>query len=237
MSGRGIRRFYKESGVAAEGSGFVVVLDGRPIRTPLRALLSLPNAPLAEAIAAEWRAQGDFIRPFTMPLTQLANTALDRMGDAARAPMIDQMLRFAATDLLCYRADHPVELAERQETLWRPILDWLAIRYDASLAVTAGIMAIPQALSTLRALRAALESLDAFTLAVVQSVAAASGSLALGLALADGRVSADEAFSLAHVDETFQSEYWGEDEEAVRRRDSIHADMRAAATFLTLAGQ
>lgn len=232
---RGIRRFFKEVGVEAGVDGCLVVLDGRPVRTPLRALLCLPSAPLAEAVAAEWRAQETVIRPFTMPLTQLASTALDRM--TARAAVEDALLRFAATDLLCYRADHPQELAERQAALWQPILDWLVFRFDAPLAVTTGITAIPQPPASLRALRRAVEETDAFTLAAVQSVAAACGSLVLALALAEGRLSADEAFAAAQVEETFQVEHWGVDEEALCRREQLLADVRAAAAFLSLARQ
>ncbi|MBF0129324.1 MAG: ATPase [Alphaproteobacteria bacterium] len=233
---RNARRFYGDVGVEVVDAGFLVVLDRRPVRTPMRALLCLPNASLADAVASEWRAQGEVVRPSSMPLTQLANTAIDRLTDApVRASMISEIMRFATADLLCYRADHPPELAERQAAAWQPVLDWLEARFGAPLTVTPGLLAVSQPEPSLLALRRVLEACGGFPLAGVQSAATVCGSLALALALREGRLSAEEVFAASHVDEHFQAEQWGEDAEAGRRRDHLRDDVRAAALFLSLA--
>lgn len=231
-----MKRVYKTVAVAeAEpGEGWEIHLDGRPLRTPGRVRLVLRQKALADAIAAEWDAQAAEVRPDTMPLMQLASTAVDRVA-AAREAIVDGVVRYAGTDLLCYRADatQPV-LQERQARVWQPILDWAALRHDARLAVCAGLMPVEQPQGAVRALRAAVEALDDMTLSGVQNATAALGSLVLALALLEGRISAEEAFEVSQLDETFQIEQWGEDVEAVRRRQAIRADILSTRRFLDL---
>ena len=230
-----IKRFYKGVSVteAAEG-GLSILLDSKPVRTPAGKPLVLPPAPpLADAVAAEWDAQTDHIRPWTMPLTQLAATALDRVGPE-RPVITQQLLGFAATDLLCYRVDFPHALRERQEQSWQPLLDWLAETLGARLDVTFGLTAIEQSADSLAAIARRLESYDVWTLTAAQSAAAAAGSTVLALGLAEGRLDGQQVFALAQLDETFQMEQWGEDYEAADRRRRLESDIAAAATLLAL---
>jgi chaperone required for assembly of F1-ATPase len=228
------KRFYGEVGVGRSGTGFTVTLDGRPLQSPAGTAFILPAKELAQAIAAEWRDQEEEIRFHTMPLTVLAGAAIDRTGKERR-DVIDHALEYAGADLLCYRAEAPSELVLRQQARWQPLLDWLADAYGARLAVTAGIAHVDQPKPALLSLRAAVEALDDFELAVLSSATAACGSLVLGLALTAGRIDAEAAFDVSQLDETFQSEKWGEDAEAAERRRRLKADIEAAAAFLKLA--
>jgi len=230
---RTIKRFYKQSGVAATEDGFAIQLDGRSVKTPAGKALVVPGADLAAAIAAEWAEQGEFIRPATMPLTQLASTALDRVGPE-RPVIVEQLHHYARTDLLCYRADFPPDLAVRQREAWQPLLDWAAAELAAPLAVTVGVMAVEQPPSALAALAERLESYDVWRLAAIQSACAAAGSLVLALALGEGRLGADEVFRLSQLDELYQAEKWGEDYEAIDRRAELERDIQAAARLLAL---
>lgn len=236
MRGAAERRLYdKVDVVPATGGAFAVALDGRPARTPEDTELALPSPALARAVADEWRAQGETINPESMPLTRLAATAIDRIG-AGRRGVIDQVLKYAGTDLLCYRAETPEELASQQHECWQPLLDWAADALGAPLRVTAGVSPVAQPEASLRALRTSVEALDDMELAVLSTVTAASGSLIIALALVCGRVGADEAFEVSWVDETFQISRWGEDAEAEDRRRRLRGDIRAAADFLGLLG-
>jgi chaperone required for assembly of F1-ATPase len=230
-----VRRVYK--GVAArpvEG-GWGVFLDNRPLRTPAKRELTVPSAALAEAIAAEWDAQITDIRPERMPLTRLAATALDRTANERRTVVAD-VANYAGTDLVCYRADGPPALVARQEATWQPLLDWAASRYDAGLAVTAGIVPAPQPEASLKVFAGAVAALDDFRLTALQAATAACGSLVIALALFEGRLDATAAFAASQLDETFQIEAWGEDAEAAKRRELLAADIDAAARFLALLG-
>lgn len=227
------KRFYGEVGVGRAGTGFTVTLDGRPLQSPAGTAFILPAKELAQAIAAEWRAQEEDIRFHTMPLTALAGAAIDRAGKERRE-VIDHALQYAGADLLCYRAEAPLDLVLRQQARWQPLLDWLADAYGARLAVTAGIAHVDQPKPALRSLRAAVEALDDFELAALSSATAACGSLVVGLALTAGRIDAEAAFEAAQLDESYQIERWGEDPEAVRRRAAIKADLDAAAQLMAL---
>lgn len=226
-----MKRVYKQVSVEAVDGGWEVRLDGRPVRTPARQPLHLPTRALADAVAAEWDAQADAVRPNTMPLTQLANVAVDRARDQ-HPQMVEAVAAYAGTDLLCYRADTPPALAERQRRDWQPLLDWCALRHDALLAPTVGIVHRPQSAEALAALRAAVEDLDPWRLAALQNAVGATGSLVIALALLDGRVTPAEAFALSQLDELFQAEQWGEDAEAARRRAGILADLEATGRFI-----
>jgi chaperone required for assembly of F1-ATPase len=218
------KRFWTEVQVILEGEGFAVTLDGRSVRTPLKAPLVMPTRGFAEEVAAEWAAQGERLDPNTMPATRLANAAIDKVG-AQRDEVVDLLSAYGGTDLLCYRAEGPAKLVERQRAAWDPLLAWAAEALGADLATGAGVMPVAQAEEDLGRLREPLEAMDDFALAAFHDLVALSGSLVLALAVAEGRLSAEEAWRLSRLDEEFQIEEWGEDEEAAeasaRRRQAF----------------
>lgn len=225
------KRFYKQVTVGAEGGKYRILLDGRPLRTPAKALLELPVEAAAEALAAEWRAQGDKVNPAQMPLTRLANTAIDRISGNRNA-VIDEICRYGASDLLCYRADGPDALVARQAAAWDGLLDWLAEAHAVRLAVTTGIVFIEQEAEDLARLRRIVEGFDDFTLVGLHTLTTIAGSCVIGLAVVAGRLSAPEAAALSSIDETFQAELWGEDAEMMARLRSRAAELAAAAEFI-----
>lgn len=225
-----MKRFYKTVSVEARDEGLAVMLDGRPVRTPAKALLVVPHRMLAEAVAGEWDAQGEEVRPTEMPLTAIACTAIDLVAKD-RAAACEELLSFAEHELLCYRAEGPEELVARQEQVWRPLLDWLEATHRARLTVGSGLLALQQPAEALAALRGVLEGYDALALTGLATAVRACGSLVVGLALAERRLSAAEAFAASELEETFQIERWGEDPIAGERRDGIRRDLEAAARF------
>jgi chaperone required for assembly of F1-ATPase len=227
-----MRRFYKDVTVEKAAGGFRFLLDGKPVQTPARRPLSLPTEALTEAIAQEWRDQDEEMRPAAMPLTRLVNTVLDGV-QATRAEVIAAILRFGENDLLSYRVETPVELAARQLD-WNVLLDWAAERHDAKLSVTSGIQHVEQPAETLAAFRRAVEARDDFELAALHVLASITGSLVLGLTVLDGRLSAQEAFALSRLDETYQAEKWGRDHEAEGRATRLAAEMEHAAELVRL---
>lgn len=231
-----MKRAYKTVATRTTESGWGIALDRRPMRTPGKNDLILPTEPLAAAIAAEWEAQQDEVRPATMPLTRLAATAIDRTAPL-RDRVVAETASYAGTDLVCYRADHPPELAARQHSVWQPLIDWATLRYDASLTVTSGVIPARQSPAALNALAAAVAAQDDFGLTALHTLTAACGSLVIALALIENRLDADAAFAAAQLDETFQIEAWGEDSEAAQRRRALAADIAAAARFLALLDQ
>jgi chaperone required for assembly of F1-ATPase len=228
-----MKRFYQQVSATAGADGFAVQLDARPVRTPAKALLTLPTRALAEAIAAEWRAQEREIRPATMPLTQLASTTLDLTG-RQRQTVIDQVAAYAGTDLVCYRVDQPAELVAREAAVWQPLLDWVMLSYDAALQVGRSLMPRPQPEGACAALRAAVAGYDDGLLTALQLATTSAGSLVIGLALIEGRIDAGQAFEAAELHESYQLERWGEDPDATRRRRALAADLEAARGFADL---
>lgn len=229
-----MKRFYAEVTTAlVEGGGFSVLLDGRPVRTPARAVLAVPSEPLAQAIAAEWRAQGEEVQPDGMRLMRLATTALDLMP-ARRDDAIAEIAGHGATELLCYRAESPRELAARQAAVWQPWLDWAARQHDAPLVVVPGIMPVAQPEAALKALRAAVARLDDWRLVGLHAAVTTLGSLVLGLALEQGAIGAEAALEAALLDELFEIAQWGEDAEQTRRHQRLGADLAAAELYLRL---
>jgi chaperone required for assembly of F1-ATPase len=226
-----MKRFYNEVSVAAGVDGHRILLDGRPVRSPARQLLVMPSAALAEAVAGEWRAQGETIERAGMGLTRLVSTALDRMP-ALRGAAIDEALGYALTDLLCYRAAEPVELAERQERAWQPWLDWLAEAHGVRLVVTTTMLPVSQPEPALARLRAAIEALDDWRLVGLHGATTALGSLVLGLALLDSEIDAEQALAASLLDELFEIERWGRERDALRRQQVLRRDVAAAASFL-----
>jgi chaperone required for assembly of F1-ATPase len=229
-----MKRFYKNVAVSATpDGGYTVLFDGKAVKTPKRAMLSLPKLPLAEAIAEEWRGQGETIDPQTMPLTRLAFAAIDVVMPK-REQIAQQILRHAESDLLCYRAEDPPELVTRQAHAWDPLLDWAAETYRARLRVGFGIRPVPQPSDALAELEQAIARFDGFELAALRTATTLTGSLILALALAEGKVTVEEAFAAATLDETFQAEKWGREPEAERRRQRLFAELAAADRFLRL---
>ena len=226
-----MKRFYREVTIAPAEHGHGVLLDGRPMRTPARQVLAVPTASLAEAIAAEWRAQAETIRPDAMPLTRLASTAIDRMP-AQRQAAIDEVVAYADTDLVCYRAAEPFELVQRQQHAWQPMLDWVSATYGVKLAVTTSILQFAQPAAVRDRLRGALEDLGDWPLVGMHAATRALGSLVLGLCLLHGRLDADAALAASLLDELFEIERWGSDVEAERRHAVLRRDLIAAAQFL-----
>ena len=230
-----MKKFYQSVAVEPREGGYAVLLDGKPIKTPAGKPLLAPTPALAEGIAAEWRGQGERVRPAAMPLTQLLNTALDRMAEGkVREAAVAEVAGYAATDLVCFRAPHPPSLAERQRAAWQPLLDWLAERHGAALAVTESLAAPAHAPDVEARIAAAVEAHDALRLAALHHATGALGSVVIALALAAGRLDAVAAFEAAHLDELHQMAEWGEDAEAAARLARIRADVAAAAEFLRL---
>lgn len=233
MTVRTVSRFYKTVAVVQDGESFVVHLDGKPVKTPRRAVLALPNRLLAEAIAEEWAAQHDKIDPKSMPLTQLANTAIALVPEH-HAKAAEQILDYGKSDLLCYRAEAPAELVHRQAAQWDPLLDWADDMFDARLVTGQGIAFIEQPAASLLALEKAVWRRDAFGLVGLHAAATTTGSLVLALALAEGRLAAGEVLALALLDETWQAEKWGRDAAAVAHEARLRTDLEAAERFLRL---
>lgn len=232
-----MKRFYKQTAVDAGDGGFRVLLDGRPMRTPAKTLLVVPTEPLAEAIAGEWHdiPEKAEINVSYLALTRLAATGLDRVT-SQRARVIDDTAKYAASDLLCYRATDPPSLVQRQSELWQPLLDWAAERYDARLAVVSGTTFVSQPHGALAALRGAVTAHGDLALSALFNLTHISGSLVIALAVSEGRLSAADAFTAAQLDELFQIERWGEDPIATLRHDGIRRDLEAGARFLALLG-
>lgn len=230
-----MKRFYKDAGAQPDvaGAGLAIQLDGRPVRTPARAPLIVPTAALAAAIVTEWQAQGDKIDPRTMPMTGLANAAIDRVAPDPE-PFVAVLAPYAETDLLCYRAESPPELIEREVAAWDPLLAWARARYDVAFDLASGIVHRPQPEATVSRLTTALAARDPFALAAMSPLVTIGGSLVTALALAEGQIDADAAFDATHLDEIWQAEQWGEDYLATEARDLRRADFVAAARFLTL---
>ncbi len=219
-----MKRFWKDVTVEAGA----ILLDGRAVRTPAREPLVLPTPTLAEAVADEWRAVGAEIDPRTMPLTGYANAAIDKIAPN-RAVFAAGLASYGETDLLCYRAENPPELAERQVQIWDPLLDWARARYDVAFVVTAGIVHRAQPPETLARLATAVAARSPFELASLSPVVTIGGSLVVALMLAEDAIDAEAAFEATHLDELWQAELWGEewmaaDARALRRADFVSAD-------------
>ncbi|MFQ5775419.1 MAG: ATP12 family chaperone protein [Kiloniellaceae bacterium] len=232
------KRFYETAVAQARtaAEGYRILLDGRPVRTPAKAELSVPTRALATAVAAEWSGQGAEVDLRSMPLTALACTAIDLVRPN-RARVVGNVAAYAGHDLVCYRAETPADLAARQHAVWQPLLDWAALAFDAPLTVTAGVVSAPQPPLALAALRRAVERLSDMELAALSCAVTAAGSLVIGLALAEGRIGAEEAFAAAQLDELYQAERWGEDPEAAQRRKAIRSELEAAARVFDLLGR
>ena len=228
------KRFYTTAGVADAPQGFAVVLDGRTIKTPAKRDLVAPARGIAGAIAAEWDAQADMINPASMPLTRLANSVIDGVTDRAQE-VADDIAKYLQSDALFYRADHPEALVARQAQLWDPVLFWAADRFGAHFILAQGIMYVSQPAEAIAAARAAMPA-DGWQLGALHTVTTLTGSALLALALAHRHLDADAVWRAAHVDEDWNAEKWGADDEVVARRAVRLADFTAATTVLAALG-
>lgn len=224
-----MKRFWKD--VTIEGEG--IALDGKPVRTPGRVPLTLPTPQLAEAVAEEWREVSDTIDPRRMPLTGLANAAIDRVAPH-RDSFAAGLAAYGDSDLLCYRAEAPDPLVERQLAAWDPLLAWARGRYDVHFETTAGVMHRAQPEATIRRLGDAVAALDPFRLAGLSPIVTVTGSLVAALALVEGAADAESIWRAAQIDEAWQAEMWGEDELAVATTAAHRADFDAGVRFLGL---
>jgi chaperone required for assembly of F1-ATPase len=223
------KRFYKSVSIAEREEGFAIELDGKPVRTPARLILAVPTEALARLVAAEWDAQAEIIDPAAMPVTRLVNTALDGVATDTQA-VFEDILRFSSSDLLCYRADGPDLLVARQRERWDPVLDWAADDLGARFILIEGVMHHEQPREAVAAFGGTLRKYDgALDLAALHTVTTLTGSALLALALAEERLSMQEVWSLAHLDEDWTNEHWGSDDEAEMRRAKRFEDFKAAA--------
>lgn len=230
-----MRRFWKEVTVERDDAGWAVRLDGRAVRTPARASLSVPNRVLADAIAEEWRSVGDEIDPSEMPLTGFANAAIDRVAPERQA-FAAGLARYAEADLASYRSEWPPELVERQEQSWDPLLAWARRRYDVDFATTSRVMHVPQPPATVDRLAHEVTAFDPFRLAGLSSLVTIGGSLIAGLAVLEKAIPTEEAWAAVSLDERWQLEQWGSDAEAQKALENRRRDFLAAARFLELLG-
>jgi chaperone required for assembly of F1-ATPase len=225
------KRFYSQAHVGeTEGGGFPLLLDDKPVKTPARRSLAAPSKALAEAIAAEWNAQTELIDPWRMPLTRLANAVIDAVADAA-GPVADEVAQYLVADLLCYRAEAPPGLVERQTQAWDPVLAWANEALGARLKPVQGIVHVAQPAEAVVAARAKIPA-DPWRLGAVSMITTLTGSALLALALAHGELEADAAWAAAHVDEDWQMSQWGRDDAALERRAYHRAEFQAAVAVL-----
>lgn len=235
MSVWSARKFWTTATAVPVEGGFTVHLDARPVRTPLKAPLVLPTLALAEAVAAEWDAQDGKVNPETMPFTRTANSAIDKV-----APQFDavaaMLAEYGGSDLLCYRAEGPPDLVARQAEAWDPILIWAYETLGADLVVTTGVIHVAQAPESLVTLHQKVGEMTPFQLSAFHDLVALSGSLVLALAVTEGRLTAEEAWSLSRIDEDWQISLWGEDEEAAEVTARKRAAFLQADRFFGLCG-
>lgn len=233
-----MKRFWDRVETGEKSGGYAVLLDGKPMRIPGGAPLLVRSGPLAEAIAAEWRAaggeRGGTLSLEEVPLTRLAGTAQERIAPDP-GPVARELARYAETDLLCYRAERPEALMVRQARTWQPWLDWLERRHGARLVSTEGVIYLAQDSAALERVRAVMAVQTPETLAGLGLAVPSLGSAVLGLALAEGALDAEGANQAASLDEVFETELWGEDAEAVRRRAQVAEDVALAERFIRLA--
>jgi chaperone required for assembly of F1-ATPase len=228
-----MKRFWKDVSVVPGESGWAIRLDGRPVRTPARAELVVPSETVANAIAEEWRSVADDIDPGAMPLTGLANAAIDRVSPERQA-FAGGLARYAEADLACYRSEWPPELVERQKTAWDPLLAWARRRYDVDFSTTSGLMHVPQPQATVERLAHAVGALESFHLAGLSPLVSIGGSLIAGLAVVERAMTADQVWQAVTVDERWQLEQWGGDKEAEAALENKRRDFIAGARFVEL---
>jgi chaperone required for assembly of F1-ATPase len=224
------KRFYAKASVVEAPNGFAITLDDKPIRTPSGRPLVVPNREIADAISAEWEAQKETINPLAMPLTRFANSVVDAVVDRVEA-VADDVAKYFASDLLFYRASHPEALVAREAAHWDPVVFWAADALGAHFILAEGIVHVRQPDQAIEAARAALPA-DPWAIAALHVLTTLTGSALLALALMHGVVDQDQAWAAAHVDEDWNIEQWGVDEEVAARRAARLVDFKAAASIL-----
>jgi len=224
------KRFYADAGVGETDGGFTVTLDGKPIKTPSGRTVIVPVRSLAEMIAAEWNAQGEFIEPLTMPATRFANSVVQGVADNVDA-VTDDVAKYFGSDLLFYRAGHPEELVAREATHWDPVLFWVKDALGAHFILAEGVMHVRQPDSAVAAARGALPG-DPWAIAALHLITTLTGSALLALALFRGVIDPEQAWAAAHVDEDWNAEKWGVDEEVASRRAAKSVDFNAVVAVL-----
>ena len=226
------KRFYKSVTVAPGNGDFAVLLDGKSVRTPAKAVLALPSETAANLVAAEWQAQQEHIDPATMPVTRLVNTALDGVAGNIQ-PVLEDIVRFASNDLLFYRASFPEMLVENQRNHWDPVLDWIAAKTGARFETVEGVMHIAQTREAITLFSSRLRAYETpLALACLHTMTTLTGSALIAYALAEGELDLDAAWAAAHVDEDYNIAQWGEDYEVAKRREQRHREMQAAHDLL-----
>lgn len=222
------KRFWQAAGVTEAEGGFAIALDGRAVRTPAKAALVVPSRAMAQAIAAEWDAQEGTVRPETMPVTRAANAAIDKVR-TQQTEVAAHIAAYGGTDLLCYRAEGPEPLVERQARAWDPLLDWAEAACGLRLVVTQGVVPVAQPEMALIALADRVAAMDEWQLAALHDLVGITGSLVLGLAVAEGRIDGETAWTLSRIDEDWQIAQWGDDAEeaelaALKRQALLNAE-------------
>lgn len=230
------KRFYKDVSVKSDADQFQVFLDERIIKTPMKSTLAVDSKALAEAIAEEWASQGEEIDSETMIFTKLANTAIDRVA-TRRNDILSELVSYGGNDLLCYRASDPASLVEKETKVWDPFLNWFKEEYDIRLALAAGVIHVSQSPSELDKLSSIYDKQDEFTLTALHNMTTMIGSALLPLALLLGKWEPEAIWEAAHVEEDFQIERWGEDEEAQKRRKKRHEEFLLTHKFYELASR
>jgi chaperone required for assembly of F1-ATPase len=225
------RRFYTTASIAGDDRRWAIHLDGKPLRTPLKVPLQLPTRALAEAVVAEWQAQTETLDPLTMPLTKLANTAIDRV-EPNRPRIIGEIVKFAGSDLVCYRATEPARLRARQAAAWDGVLTWAQQALDARFEIVSGLVFRAQPAAALNAVRDCLAGRSCWALAAIHNMTTLTGSALLALMVTKKAITGARASSAAHVDEDWQIEHWGADAEAEARRAARGCEFDAAVRFL-----
>jgi chaperone required for assembly of F1-ATPase len=228
-----MKRFWKDVAAEREGEGWSIKLDGRPVRTPARINLVIPTAALAEAVAQEWRSVGETIDPRAMPLTGLANAAIDRVASERQA-FAGGLARYAEADLACYRSEWPPDLVQRQASSWDALLAWGRRRYDVDFSTTSGLLHVPQPQATIERFSHEVASLDPFRLAGLSPLVTTGGSLVAGLAVLENAFTPEQAWDAVSIDDRWQLEQWGVDAEAELALENRKRDFLAAARFLEL---
>lgn len=235
MTGWTAKKFWIEVAVTEVDGGFGVALDARPVRTPLKSVMVMPTRAFAEAVADEWRAVDKTVDPNVMPMTRAANSALDKVT-LQRADVVEMLAAYGTSDLLCYRAEQPVALVARQHAVWQPWIDWAEAELGARLRITQGIVPIEQDAEAAARLRAELDGLSAFQLTGVHDLITISGSLVLALAVVKGALSGEDAWEASRLDEMWQIEQWGADDEAEDLARIKRADFLRGYQVYSLSG-
>lgn len=228
-----MKRFFKEVSVDQHDNMYVVLLDGKKIKTPEKSLCLMPTAEMAEAIADEWNAQEEDVDPNSMPLTKLINTSIDRV-EKRRDDLIEELVKFAGADQVCYRADYPPELVALQNKIWNPLLSLMKETYGTSLRVVTGVIFTEQDAQEVSKIRKLIEEVESFKLMALYTMITVTGSVTVGFSLFKGHLGLNEAWEAGQLDENFQISQWGSDEEAEQRQQNLRSELENAFRFLEL---